>query len=247
MLSRFHVELAKIIWSYFLIWSQRGCLGLPLCMGMLLYSIYTWFNKLNILLYYFRFPDTDILSAFGVLAMRPLPSLPSAQVEKWGEGEIAKLTSHFGVEKSAQWKDNDGILKNKTVPPLIDQEEAEREWPKLKETVIAQSYPIFDFICLWKLIIRFHKEEFPNLIKLAQLVIVLPVHTADVERGFSTQNNILSNRRNRLNPETQDILMKQKMEGERLEWDSEENREKSNLYLTKVIKKFEGKKYKKII
>ena len=84
------------------------------------------------------------------------------------------------------------------------------------------------------------------MIKLAQLAIVLPVHTADVERGFSTQNIILSNRRNHLNPETQDMLMKQKMEGERLEWDSEENREKSNLYLTKVIKKFEGKKTRKL-
>ena len=43
------------------------------------------------------------------------------------------------------------------------------------------------------------------------------------------------------------MLMKQKMEGEKLEWDSEENGEKSNFYLTKVKKKFQGKKNKKII
>ena len=31
-----------------------------------------------------------------------------------------------------------------------------------------------------------------------------------------------------------------------MEWDTEENREKSNFYLTKVIKKFEGKKTRKL-
>ena len=42
------------------------------------------------------------------------------------------------------------------------------------------------------------------------------------------------------------MLMKQKMEGEKLEWDSEENGEKSNFYLTKVIKKFQSQKTRKI-
>ena len=98
--------------------------------------------------------------------------------------KLQSFTSHLGVEKSAQWKGKDGILNNKTVPPLINQEEVEREWPKLKETVISQSYPILYFICLWKLIIKFHKEDFPNLMKLAQLAIVLQVHNADGNRGF---------------------------------------------------------------
>ena len=38
----------------------------------------------------------------------------------------------------------------------------------------------------------------PNLIKLANLALIMPYQTADCERGFSCQNAIKCSKRNRL-------------------------------------------------
>ena len=65
--------------------------------------------------------------------------------------------------------------------------------------------------CLWQLISKYHKADFPNLIKLAQLALTSAVHTAGCERGFSAQNAILMKGRNRLLVENQHKLMRVKM------------------------------------
>ena len=52
-----------------------------------------------------------------------------------------------------------------------------------------------------------HRDEFPNLVKLAVLALPCPVQTADCERGFSAQNRILTALRNRLKPLTQKKLL----------------------------------------
>ena len=59
----------------------------------------------------------------------------------------------------------------------------------------------------------FHGDQFPNILKLAKLAVTLPVHTADVERVFSAQNLICTDLRNRISPETQDMLMRVYLEG----------------------------------
>ena len=61
------------------------------------------------------------------------------------------------------------------------------------------------------LISKYHKADFPNLIKLAQLALTSAVHTAGCERGFSAQNAILTKGRNRLLVENQHKLMRVKM------------------------------------
>ena len=44
-----------------------------------------------------------------------------------------------------------------------------------------------------------HRESFSNLILLTTLAIIHPVHTADCERAFSSQNVITTSLRNRIN------------------------------------------------
>ena len=51
----------------------------------------------------------------------------------------------------------------------------------------------------WKTIAEHHRESFPNLILLATLAIIHPVHTADCERAFSSQNVITTSLKNRIN------------------------------------------------
>ena len=56
-------------------------------------------------------------------------------------------------------------------------------------------------------------SEFPNLVKLAQIGLSAPVHTADCERGFSAQIIVKTAHRNRLSPSTVDDLLTIKLEG----------------------------------
>ena len=83
--------------------------------------------------------------------------------------------------------------------------------PLVKETVLAEHYPRHSMSSLWQLISKYHKADFPNLIKLAQLALTSAVHTAGCERGFSAQNAILTKGRNRLLVENQHKLMSVKM------------------------------------
>jgi hypothetical protein len=64
---------------------------------------------------------------------------------------------------------------------------------------------------LWKLIGKYHGEDFPNMIKLAHLALSSPVHTAGCERGFSAPNAILTPKRSRLGDKTQDDLLRVKL------------------------------------
>ena len=86
-----------------------------------------------------------------------------------------------------------------------------KEWALVKETVLAEHYPRHSMSSLWQLISKYHKADFPNLIKLAQLALTSAVHTAGCERGFSAQNAILTKGRNRLLVENQHKLMRVKM------------------------------------
>ena len=52
-----------------------------------------------------------------------------------------------------------------------------------------------------------HRDEFPNLAKLAALELCCLVQTADCEKDLSAQNRILTALRNRLNPLTQNKLL----------------------------------------
>ena len=53
----------------------------------------------------------------------------------------------------------------------------------------------------------YHKDSFPNMRVLAELALTSVVQTAGCERGFSTQNKILTKSRSRLTVENQNQLM----------------------------------------
>lgn len=63
----------------------------------------------------------------------------------------------------------------------------------------------------------FHPDTFPNLLKLVQLALTLPLQTADVERGFRAQNLTKTAHRNRMEENTLDNLMTISVEGPAVE------------------------------
>ena len=85
--------------------------------------------------------------------------------------------------------------------------EVRREWGRAKSIVRSLHYPVDHMKVLWQLLTTHHSDKLPNLIKLAQIALVLPLHTADCGRPFSAQNLILSKLRNRLAPGISDKLL----------------------------------------
>ena len=183
-------------------------------------------------LFFFRFPQRELISAFGVLSMRPITFLGDEELSTWGCEQIVALIDHFGKEQVSVWEDEDRNAVRETSGPIIDAQATKQEWSLVKETVKAQMYPRDSTVALWKLISQFHSDTFPNLIKLAQICLVLPVHTCDVERGFSAQNLILTARRNRLEAHTQDALLRVKLEGPK----------QTDEYLHMIVRKWASKK-----
>ena len=83
----------------------------------------------------------------------------------------------------------------------------------MKKVVKVQQYPRQSTADLWKLLVEYHKEQFPNLIIVATLALTHPVHTADCERAFSSQNRVTTSLRNRISSENCEKLMKVMIEG----------------------------------
>ena len=161
-----------------------------------------------------RFPakDSNLIFSFGVLGMRPLSFLSKDELSTWGDEEIETLITHFGKEQTHKYSD-----KVSKATPLIEADETKKEWTKVKSLVVNCGYPRDMLSILWGLISKYHKDEFPNLLKLSALAITAPIHTADCERGFSCQNITKTALRNRLSPDRVDDLITISTEGKPLE------------------------------
>ena len=148
------------------------------------------------------------MTSFCVLGLRPVTFLGDKDLELWGNESIDVLVQHFGSKQFHPYKNEESIEEVATSEPVVDAELTRKEWLQLKITVKFQQYPRDSTYVLWSLIMKFHSEEFPNLIKLATLALTHPVHTSDCERAFSAQNSVTTPLRNRLSPEHCGQLMR---------------------------------------
>ena len=152
--------------------------------------------------------------------MRPLSCVPSVELDEWGNEDVQRLVNHYGQTQTHTFLDENKDEHKVTSLPILCPEDVMSEWVMLKETVLKEQYPRDNTAVLWGLIARYHKESFPEMIKLAHLALSSPVHTADCERGFSAQNRLLTSLRNRLSPENQDMLLRVKLHTEPIDYTS---------------------------
>ena len=147
----------------------------------------------------FPFESQNIMGAFVVLGLRGILFIEEEELKDWRNDKLEVLIKKYG---------GDGGYINPT--------DALLEYGQLKHLVQKQRYPTDNIPALWKLICSVHGEMFPNLITLANIAHVFPVHTADVEGGFSAQNHIKNYLRNRISSERLNTLMTIKVEGPQL-------------------------------
>ena len=102
-------------------------------------------------------------------------------------------------------------IERQTSQPLLSRLRVSQQWQYTKTIVKAARYPVNSMQGLWELLTKHHKEELPDLIKLSQIALTLPLHTASCERVFSPQNLILTKQRSRLAPATSDKLLRTRL------------------------------------
>ena len=155
-----------------------------------------------------RFPreSVDVASAFHIFGMTPLLHLSQTDRQEFGQKELDILIDHYGNMNKAK----KGEVVGKAV---IDRIRCREELPLAKKLVLEQRYPMDPTKGLWKLLYLHHRDVLPNLMKLANLALIMPYQTADCERGFSCQNGITTARRNCLKEKHLNVLMTIKIEG----------------------------------
>ena len=150
-----------------------------------------------------RFPkeSMSVIAAF-------LSFIPSAEIDNYGNEKLEVLIEHYGKDQETQ---------NGVFAAVIDGPACRREWNIAKRLVLQQKYPHDKMSLLWKIMYQNHKDVIPNLIVLAELALILPIHTADCERGFSNQNLMKSKSRNRIGDAALNHLILLSIEGKPLE------------------------------
>ena len=146
-----------------------------------------------------RFPQEsmDVLQSLSVLGLSGIHHMTDEEAATLGVAEIEALTKKYGTGER----------------PYIDGPSTLMEWSILKTTVRTQHYPTDSMTIIWQIVKSHHADTFPNMLLLASIASVFPVHTADVERGFSVQNALKTHRRNRLSSARLNVLATIKLEG----------------------------------
>ena len=120
-----------------------------------------------------RFPQgsKNIISAFGILNMRPLSFVPTNEVSVWGDEELDVLLTQFAKEEAAG-------------PALVNEQAVRYEWSVLKPLVLKQKYARDRMEDLWGIINHYHPDMFPSLLKLASIALTLPVQILTVNEDL---------------------------------------------------------------
>jgi hypothetical protein len=140
-----------------------------------------------------RLPSTELLDAFCIFD-------PSQQKEV-NSPRLQVLIDHY-------------CLNNHTI---IEEDGVRAEW-ELFQVLLSTTYASLSHYEVMKLVVGNETLRliYPNLCKLAQICLILPLSTADCERAFSTMKRVKTPLRNRLNTKTLESLMRIRLEGPQL-------------------------------
>lgn len=146
-----------------------------------------------------RFSDAGVLGALATI-FNPQKAMccSSDQFSSYGDGEIATIVAHFTTT----------VVKDTLL----------QEWACFKHLLVAEfkEMSIRDIMSTLSANATI-SSLYPTLSKLASIALIVPVSTADCERGFSTMNRIKTDSRNRLKTGTLDKLIRLSSEGPELD------------------------------
>lgn len=144
-----------------------------------------------------RFPNMDIYEAFSIFN----PEFLTSNSDEVCNKKFDLLVKHFS--------------KNGNPPPIDNEISAKTEWQLISVMIKGDSYRSLSWHeTLIKLATTSELQDcVPQISKLAQIGLILPVSTVECERGFSALKRIKTDLRSRLKEETLNNLMNISIEG----------------------------------
>ena len=127
--------------------------------------------------------QNETVMQFSVLGVWPINFLDRDEVQRWGNEEIEALGKYYTKDKT-HTVNNEGYTSEPYMSCSIQVLMQEMTKCKMKSC----KYPQNNLFDTWEILVKLHREEFPNLVKLVYLAATYPVHISDCERIFSVQD-----------------------------------------------------------
>ncbi len=148
-----------------------------------------------------RFPQVPVLDALSIFCPEkfPKPDSESETFATYGRDHLDVLLKKLAAEEG---------------PNFVDPDDARSEWLELKATVahtgnLRKCKDVSDLV---QQLLLNHTTDFPNLIKIAEWGLAIPMSTADCERDFSLMKLVKTARRNSLSNKSLEQLMAIKLD-----------------------------------
>ena len=111
----------------------------------------------------------------------------------YGEAEVECLVQHF----------RPALERND-----FDFADVAGEWSALKACVTANNFRQLDPLILWQRMFTAFKDQFPDILMLVEIILILPLATATVERGFSAMKRVKNDWRSCLDKDILNMLLR---------------------------------------
>lgn len=135
-----------------------------------------------------RFPNSELIEAVKIFDPKAVP-VSDADCAAYGEKELRLLTTQYST--------------------FVDHNLCSLQWDTLKQCmkISYSGYSFRNFVLKLATDSTFI-VHYPSLAKLAEITLLYPSSTAEVERGFSFQNTTKTKFHNRLSPNHLDQLLR---------------------------------------
>ena len=192
---------AKGVWSP----AEGYCFQLRMCKLSVLHALLKKMGTFLVEKLDVRFESSALLKNFLIFVPETYSGMPAAGLQNFGSEMLRALLVHFCASH----------LGEKRLFVVTGRENIiAAEFLALKRALfqVVNELNQTNATYIWrKLIVEQAHLNFPNLFLLVQIMFLIPVQTAIVERGFSLHKIIKSKLRNRLQIVTIDSLMRVKL------------------------------------
>ena len=162
-----------------------------------------------------RFPSMPLLEHFDVFHPKNLKEVSNEEAATYGDDAIKALAEHYGTAKEVEVPQQPAVKH----AALLDGEQLVKEWRFVRSALLRKAARLTTVVTA-KVFVSFFADvlsdlmgSYPVACSLIMIMLVLPAHTAEVERGFSIQNLIKSKFRAAMHVNTLDTLMRIKLLG----------------------------------
>ena len=142
----------------------------------------------------FQLSDSDILNNMEIFDSRNWPK-EREELILYGKQQLDSIVINF-----------------ESVLGVDVAEKAKEQWMALK-LLIAKRFAHMKFFNLWEKLLEEQTLKFPDILKVVEIILLLPMNTAACERGFSKMNIIKSDYRTQLQSVSLNNLMYLSIDG----------------------------------